>query len=407
MTVASDEAVRVGTPAAMRRINQRAVLDLLRRGGPSTRPQVAKETGLSKPTVGQALLGLVEAGLVRTTGRTSSGPGRSAVVYEADPTAGYVLGIDIGRKRIRVAVADLAGEIVARGEQRNTSRSVRGLVRAVGRLTGSTVAEAGVATADVVVRVLGGPGVADEEARCFRHAANLPAFEQPGVLDELTGAVGPDLIIENDANLAAVGERERGAARDADVFACITVGTGVGMGLVVDGQLFRGASGAAGEIGYLPYGQLSDARAGAPPRGHLEEATGAESVVLAARRAGLAGARSARQVFRLARQGDEPALRAVEAVATRLAFVIASVAAVVDPRLVVLSGGIATNADLLRAPMDRALRAFTPLVPRIVQGELGEDAVLAGAIATGLRAGEGIVFDRRLSEPSTSTASGS
>jgi predicted NBD/HSP70 family sugar kinase len=387
------ETPPVGTPAGMRKINQRAVLDLLRRTGPATRPQVAKETGLSKPTVSQALLALEALGLARATGHTSTGTGRSAVLYEADPTAGYVLGVDIGREHIRLAIADLGGTVVTRSDQRNTSRSGVALVGAVGELVTETIRAAGLEEGDIVVRVLGSPGVADPARRCFRHAPNLPGWGKTGLLDDLEFAIGPDLVVENDANLTAVGEWERGAARGVNVFACITIGTGVGMGLMVNGEVFSGATGAAGEIGYLPYGEL---RTGAEPpeRGHLEEATAAQSVVRGARDLGLGNAKSAREVFRLAREGDLLAVRAVEAEAGRLAYTVAAVAAVIDPELVVLGGGMGANADLLLEPIDRAVHAFTPLVPKIVQGELGEDAVLAGAISVGLRAAEGLVFER-------------
>jgi predicted NBD/HSP70 family sugar kinase len=393
------ETPPVGTPAGMRRINQRAVLDLLRRIGSATRPQVAKETGLSKPTVSQALLALEGYGLARATGHTSTGTGRSAVLYEADPTAGYVLGVDIGREHVRMAIADLGGTVVARSEHRNTSRSGTALVNAVGGQVTETIKIAGLTPADIVVRVLGSPGVADRDKRCFRHAPNLPGWGKAGLIDDLEAAVGPDLIIENDANLTAVGEGERGAARGVSVFACITIGTGVGMGLMVNGEVFSGATGAAGEIGYLPYGQVraADQPGTEPPaRGHLEEATAAQSVVRGARELGLGNAKSAREVFRLAREGDELAVRAVEAEADRLAYTVASVAAVIDPELIVLGGGMGNNADLLMAPIDRALHIFTPLVPKIVQGELGEDAVLAGAISIGLHTAEALVFERRV-----------
>jgi predicted NBD/HSP70 family sugar kinase len=392
------ETPPVGTPAGMRRINQRAVLDLLRRTGSATRPQVAKETGLSKPTVSQALLALEGFGLARATGHTSTGTGRSAVLYEADPTAGYVLGVDIGREHIRLAIADLGGTVVARSENRNTSRSGTALVNAVGVQVAETIKNAELTQQDIVVRVLGSPGVADRGKRCFRHAPNLPGWGKAGLLDDLDAAVGPDLIIENDANLTAVGEWERGAARGVDVFACITIGTGVGMGLMVNGEVFSGATGAAGEIGYLPYGQLRAAdqpNAEPPARGHLEEATAAQSVVRGARELGLGNAKSAREVFRLAREGDELAVQAVEAEADRLAYTIASVAAVIDPELIVLGGGMGNNADLLLAPIVRALNTFTPLIPKIVQGELGEDAVLTGAISVGLHTAEALVFERR------------
>lgn len=383
---------QVGTPAGMRVLNQRAVLDRLRVGGPSTRPRIAKDTGLSKPTVGQALLDLEQHGLVRPIGRTSTGPGRSAVVYEPNPAAGHVLGVDIGRQRIRVAVADLAGSVIARSDERNRCRSATALVRTVRELAERTVADAGLSLADLVVKVVGTPGVPDPRDRTLHHAPNLPGWERPGLLDDLEAELGPDLVVENDANLAAVGEQAHGVARDAEVFVCITVGTGIGMGIVVDGRLFRGAHGAAGEVGYLPYtGQSEeDGR----QRGQVEAAAAAESVVALAKQRGLV-ARSAREVFAAAKAGDERALLAVRDEAERLAFVVASVVAVVDPELVVLGGGIGSNTDLLQEPMEAALRRMTPLVPRIVAGELGDGAVLSGAIAMGLRSARDLVFDRR------------
>ncbi|MEV8442911.1 ROK family protein [Actinosynnema sp. NPDC051121] len=383
---------RVGTPAGMRVLNQRAVLDRLRAGGPATRPRLAKDTGLSKPTVGQALLDLEQHGLVRAIGRTSAGPGRSAVVYEPNPAAGHVLGVDIGRQRIRVAVADLAGSVIARVDERNRCRSATGLVRTVRQLAERTASDAGLSLADLVVKVVGTPGVPDPRDRALHHAPNLPGWERPGLLDDLEAGLGPGLVVENDANLAAVGEQAHGAARGVDVFACLTVGTGIGMGIVVDGRLFRGAHGAAGEVGYLPFAGQSeqDGRR----RGQVEAAAAAESVVALAKRHGLP-ARSAREVFAAARAGDGRALAAVRDEAERLAFVVASVVAVLDPELVVLGGGIGSNTDLLQEPVEAALRRMTPLAPRIVAGELGDGAVLSGAVEIGLRSARDLVFDRR------------
>jgi predicted NBD/HSP70 family sugar kinase len=222
---------------------------------------------------------------------------------------------------------------------------------------------------------------------------NLPGWERKGLLDDLETALGPGLIVENDANLAAIGEYRTGAAQGVGTFVCLTVGTGIGMGIVVDGTLFRGAHGAAGEVGYLPYGWPTDGDYTQPRQGMLEAAAAARSVVEIAAANGMT-ARTAREVFRLAHEGDERAVRAVREEAGRLAFVVAAVAAVIDPELVVLGGGVGTNTDLLQEPMERILGRTTPLVPRIVAGELGEGAVLAGAIATALRTAHEVVFDR-------------
>src|SRR3954447_19092178 len=128
----SGQVAPPGTPRLLRAHNERAVLEHLRTAGPSSRPGLARIAGLSKPTVSQALAHLETAGLVRRVGPASPSMGRTAMLYEADPTAGHVLGVDIGRGWIRVAVADLSGEIVARRDERNRARGAAALVKEVG-----------------------------------------------------------------------------------------------------------------------------------------------------------------------------------------------------------------------------------------------------------------------------------
>src|SRR6476620_6417256 len=122
-----------GTPSLLRTLNQGALMQRLREGGPSSRAQLARDTGLSKPTVSQALADLEAAGLVRPVGPAAPSRGRTAMLYEPDPTAGYVLGIDIGRAWIRVAAADLAGTIVARRDTPNRARTAAAVGRTVAR----------------------------------------------------------------------------------------------------------------------------------------------------------------------------------------------------------------------------------------------------------------------------------
>jgi predicted NBD/HSP70 family sugar kinase len=383
----------------MRELNQRAVLDRLRDFGAATRPQIAKDTGLSKPTVGQALLDLEQAKLVHTVGRSFAGQGRSAVLYEANPAAGHVLGIDIGGERIRVAVADLAGSVVAKLDERHRARSASALVRSVRTFTDRALDVAGLRLDEVVTTVVGTSGVPDQRSKTLHRAPNLPGWERKGLLGELEAVLGGDVVVENDANLSAVGEHRAGAAQGVDVFVSIMVGTGIGMGTVVNGSLFRGAHGAAGEIAYLPYGWPTRGlpKAGSPPRrGMLESAAAARSVVEIAVANGLTDVRTAKDVFSLAHDGDVRALKAVEEEAARLAFVIAAVAAVIDPALVVIGGGIgSTNTDLLQPPLEKALNRTIPVAPPIVSGELGEAAVLTGAIATALDTARDLVFERR------------
>ncbi|WP_229478795.1 ROK family transcriptional regulator [Mycolicibacterium mageritense] len=395
--MAGQVARQAGTPANMRALNQRLVLDRLRHHGEATRPQIAADTGLSKPTVGQALLDLEQHGLVRAIGHSAPRPGRAAVVYRAAPEAGHIVGVDIGRRVLHAAVADLDGTVVARHEQPNRSRSGSTLLRGVAESVQRVVADAGLAPDDIVVTVLGTPGIPDVAAGSMYRAPNLPGWERPGLLHELVtvlGADGSQILVENDANLCAVGEYARGAARDVDVVACLTVGTGIGLGILVGGKLFRGAHGAAGEIADLPYGTVPAGVTAHRP-GPVEVVAAGQAIVAAARQAGLEVS-TAKAVFDLARAGDHRASRVVAGEASKLAHVVSVVTAVLDPGVIVLAGGIGRNADLLSEPMRRELAAAIPKVPEIVGGQLGDDAVLVGAITIAMDTAWDLVFERRV-----------
>lgn len=383
-----------GTPTLLRTLNQGALLRQLRSHGPLSRAQLARDTGLSKPTVSRALAELEAAGLVRSIGPAAPSRGRTATLYEPDPAAGYVLGIDIGRAWIRIAAADLAGTIMARRDVPNLARSAGAVVRQAAREARRVVADAGIGWERVVHTVVGSPGVFDPNTGRLWHAPNLPGWSRPGLPAELRAALSPSTAIYNDANLAAVGERDFGCGRAARNFVYVEIGTGLGLGIVIDRELYAGARGAAGEVAYVPLpGVTGTQRSG---RGTLEEATSAAGVVAAAKQAGMRGRLTAKDVFDAARGGNPRAVAAVGAEAERIALLLATIAAVVDPEFVVLGGGIGGSLDLLRPRLEEHLRRLTPLETRIEAGELGQDAIVLGAIATALGTARELVFSERL-----------
>ncbi|MDC2954646.1 ROK family transcriptional regulator [Streptomyces gilvifuscus] len=372
----------------LRSTNERLLLDRLRASGAASRAQLARDTGLSKPTVSSALASLESAGLVREVGTHAPERGRTAVLYAPDPAAGHALGIDIGRSWLRVAVADLDGTLVARSDVRNRARSSGALADLVVTTARQVVAGSGVAPEEVVHAVVGTPGVYDEKQRRVRYAMHLPGWGRAGLFDRMRAELGVPLEVHNDANLAALGEYTYGVGAGSRLFAYILIGTGLGMGVVGDGRLFTGAHGLAGEIGFLPWpGQQKPAR--------LEDAVSGVAVVEAARRFGMSGQLTAKAVFDAARQGNDSAVRAVRLEGERIAYTVAAAAAVLDPDLVVLGGGVGHSVDLLLQPVRDNLRVLTPLRPRIAPSRLGEDAVLLGAVATALDTARDVVFERR------------
>lgn len=393
----------VGQPSLLRAINLRATFDLVASDGPVAAPQVVSVTGLSKPTVSEVLRQLVELGLVTKVGRTRGQVGPSAQLYDVNPECGWVLGIDIGREWVRVVAADLSGRAIARADERARRRSGRQLVERVDRLVAQVAGET--RSSRRRLAVVGTPGVLRPGESHLALAPQLPGLERPEVLRDLRDRLACPVVFDNDVNLAAIGEMTRGAGRGVRDFVMISIGTGLGMAVVLDGRLHRGVSGLAGEIGYLPTGSTEPANLDGNGRwnaGPFERLLSSSAVLELAEEAGLERVSSAEGVIDAARGGNASAAQIVTTIAERLAQAVAAVAAVLDPALVILGGGIGAGAgQLLVEPMQRVLERISPLRPRFAVSELGSAAVLDGAVTEGL----GIVMDEIFQSPNGQVAS--
>jgi len=370
-------------PQLIRALNEQLLLSQIRQVGPCSRADLARLSGLSKPTVSLALANVERSGLVRIAGQRTGVPGRSARLYEIRPEAGFVLGLDIGQHYLRGALADLAGEIRAQHSTRTRATSVRGRLADLIDLADTLCEEAGVARNSITQTVIGSPGVYDPRRNAMALTGGLSGLSRPAVLTGLREAFGQDLVVENDVDAAALAERAHGHGREFASFAFVWIGTGIGLGLVLDGRLHRGAHGVAGEIAYMPIseGQGTDEE-DARRRGALEAAGSASAVVRAARRAGMRGQVSARSVFASATRGDERAAAVVAGEARLVAKAISAVVTVVDPELVVLGGGIG-QAPGFAAAVTAELRGLSPVLPEVRVSALGTDAVVDGCLASG------------------------
>jgi predicted NBD/HSP70 family sugar kinase len=370
-------------PSLIRAMNEQLLLEYIRQRGTCSRAELARVSGLSKPTVSLALDNVERAGLVRIAGQRTGVPGRSARLYEIRPDAGLVLGLDLGNEYVRGAVADLTGEIRTRASLRAHATSVRARVGELVDLADLLCANAGVTRSAVTQTVIGSPGVYDPRRNALNLTGGLRGWDRPAALAGLREAFGPSLVIENDVNAAALAERALGHGREVDSFAFAHIGTGIRMGLILGGQLLRGAHGVAGEIAFMPLsGGAGADEHEARKRGTLEVAASASGVVRAARRGGMRGPVSARRVFEAAAAGDARARAVVAEEARLVAKTICAVITVVDPDLIVLGGGIGQApgfAESVTAELDR----ITPVMPAIKVSALGTDAVTDGCLAVG------------------------
>ena len=388
-------------PALIRALNEQLLLEHIRSTGPYSRADLARVSGLSKPTVSLALGNLERAGLIRLAGHRTGMPGRTAVLYEVRPEAGFVLGLDIGLRYLRGAVADLAGGVRARLSVPVRATIAGDRVAELVELADELCARAGIPRSAITQTVVGSPGVYDPQRNLMALTGGLPDWDQPEALAELRAAFGPALAIENDVDAAALAEQALGVGKETDTFAFVHVGTGIGMGLVLGGRLVRGVHGVAGEIAFLPIGgdppdwadavlngegldghapSVSIDPTEARRRGALETAAGADGVVRAARRFGLTGLTTAHSVFEAAAAGDRRAAAVVVREARLVAAAICCVIAVVDPSLVVLGGGIG-QAPGFADTVTAELAAIAPVLPEVRVSALGTDVVVDGCVA--------------------------
>jgi predicted NBD/HSP70 family sugar kinase len=374
-------------PSLIRAMNEQLLLEHIRQRGSCSRAELARVSGLSKPTVSLALDNVERAGLVRIAGQRTGMPGRSARLYEIRPDAGLVLGLDIGHKYVRGAIADLSGEIRARYSMPARATSVRGRVAELVGVADTLCDSVSVSRPAITQTVIGSPGVYDPRRNAMKLTGGLRGWDRPAALAGLREAFGPSLVMENDVDAAALAERALGHGREVDHFAFVHIGTGIGMGLVLGGQLLRGAHGVAGEIAFMPLsgGSGADEQADeqeARKRGTLEVAASASGVVRAARHGGMRGPVSAQRVFEAAAGGDERAMAVVAQEARLVARTICAVITVVDPELIVLGGGIGRAPGFAEA-VAAELEPIAPVMPAIRVSALGTDAVVDGCLAAG------------------------
>ena len=392
--------MKPGTPRVLRGINDRAALELLLEHGQLSRSRLGELTGLSKPTTGQLLSRLEEAGLVITTGSTNGGPGPRAQLYAVNPDAAHVVALDVSPARILAAVADLTGRTVGRYELRTPRRPRPDAVSNVVEAVAGAADSAEVPVSRLRHLALGTPGAFDPTSRRLRYARHLPGWHDPHLLEHLADEVGIPIHVDNDVNLAAVAELSGGVARGVADFVLLWVDDGLGAAIVIDRRVHVGATGGAGEVAFLPVpgaALMRDVRRS--NAGPFQELAGGPAVLGLARSLGLRGATPAAAVrAALATPGAGDELLA--ALGHRLAVGLAAVFAVLDPPLVVLSGSVGlAGGERLRAAVADELGSLTASRPRLALAEVHEEPVIAGALHTALTAARDDVFDTVRHQP--------
>jgi glucokinase-like ROK family protein len=370
----------------IRRLNRSTILDLVRERSPIARSEISRSLNISIPTVMRIIDQLLAEDLVRYSGNSQASGGRPRSLLEFNKNGYAVVGVDLGGTKMYGTVADLGGNILdeiytpsRQGDPEENLKRVSNLIRQLldrPRPAGQRVKGIGV----------GAPGVTLFEQGVVTWAPSLGWRNLP-LRDILCERFGYPVVVENDVNLAALGEYGFGSARGASSLVCLAVGTGIGSGIVIDRKIYRGYHQTAGEIGYLPpgigylgqrydhYGALEGIASGTGIEQRARQFFEREDWRLPGEN-GL----SAEKVFDAARLGEVWAKKLVDETVDYLSLALAAVIAILDPEVIVLGGGVARSADILIEPIMRRLEGVLPAMPLIVQSTLGYRAAVMGAI---------------------------
>jgi predicted NBD/HSP70 family sugar kinase len=365
-----------------RQLSRRNVFEALLHKSPISRADLSKSTGLSKQTISEVIDTFEQQGLVRPIGRTSGNIGRTAVLYELSSEGGHVLGVDLGGTKLTVAIADISSKVLSEVTEPTHPRGGVVVLDQIAKLANRLAQDVNTHPSRIRSIVVGTPGVVNPKSGAIELAPNIADLGQLDVVGVLTEKLGSTVRIENDVNLALLGEIWHGCAQNVANVAFIALGTGVGLGLSVNGHLVRGENGAAGEIGYFPIGG-DPFRAEVRNQGCLEYEAGAGGIIRRYKEAGGHTVENVRSIFERMECGDETATKIIDDTARLIVLAAAMVVAMANPKLIVLGGSIGARPEFAKRVSDELSRISSRPI-EIRPSALGNRAGVVGALAVGL-----------------------
>ncbi len=369
----------------MRAINRSAVLEYLRLAKTASRTELAAELNISKPTVMRIVDDLVADGLVIALDEREKGAHRSRELLSLNTLNNLVIGIDLGGSHISGIVANIGGEILF--QDRIPEKWVTGEenFQVLLQFLQTLQKEAEKLTAKVLGIAIGVPGIIDSKNGLVKLAPSLNWTDFP-LLERLDAHFDIPVIVENDVNLAVLGENWFGIGIGVDNMVMMSIGTGIGAGIILDGKLHRGFRESSGEVGYLLPG-VSFLDNQYPGFGALESLASCKGVaeravqVLQSTNPNLdVSSVDAAMVFNAARQGKPWAQKIVAETVDFLSLAIANISVCFDPELIIIGGGISGSLDMLIEPIQKRLQNVIPFLPKIEGSALLGNAPLLGAV---------------------------
>ena len=359
-----------------------AALEVVARSSPISLADIARQSGLAPEATRESLEPMLVHGWIRECTGTSSGNHRGSPFYEIVPEAASIAVVDLGGTNVRAAISDLAGRFPSQVRETTDHRGGIHAVKQVARLCRSAAKREGISFQQVRVAAVGVPGVPDRGTGRVRMAPNIHGLDEFDVRAALQELLGVEALLENDVNVALLGERWAGGSQSVNDLVHVKVGTGIGAGILCNGTLVRGFNGAGGQISAMPIGadpeEAESLRAGALERVTAGAGIRARYRTLSGRHADVA------TIFDRAADGDAAAKRALDEASGHLARALAATCAMIDPEKIILGGSIGCRAEII-CRVETILARIHP-APAPVAAETPDfEAALLGCAYLGLQ----------------------
>lgn len=386
----------------VRNINKHAALSLIQfTSGGVSRAELAKLLGVSRAAVTTIVNDLMQSGVIRESAKKTVTSGRPRTMLEITPEAGFVAGVDMGATHLQIVVADFGGNVCAENEIGiDIQAGPEACIGIADRFLREILQKENMRLGILKAIGVGVPGPVLSGEGIVVAPPIMPGWDRYPIRESFSTLWGIPVSVNNDAELGALGEWAYGAGREAENIAYIKVGTGIGAGLLLEGRIYQGATGSAGEIGHLTIDKKGP-RCTCGNHGCLEAYSGGHAIARQARKAIERGRNtqlnkidpekiSAQDVASAARRGDLVAQEIMREAGEHLGVAIAGLVNIFNPNMVIVGGGVARIGDLFLEPIrktveERSLLAATTNV-RITTALLGKRASSMGAVAQAISA---------------------
>ena len=375
----------IKSPESIAKHNKQLILNTLRERGNMSRADLSRHLDMSFPAVSSNAKGLLDSGFILEVGTGDNTMGRKSTLLAFNAQRGYIIGVDLGRFRIRMMLADLLGNEIASTEIKN-SASTRGdgseSIALILKQAADILKKAKKKKEDILCIVIGIPGVIkDGKSYLAPFTENYSAQD---MIKALQDALDADVILENCVNLGAIGEQWRGAGADYKNVTYIAYGIGLGSAHIIDGKLHKGANGASGEIGFMITDPANISNV-YDEAGSLEQALSMSKIERYLKTGDFN-----EEIKKLIRNykdgGDIYARLMTDEISLNIAIMLVNIAAVLNPEIMIIAGGLGNNlGKLFLDSWKKTLANHTPFAPKLVLSELRHKETMLGAVKTGIR----------------------